>query len=175
MKHSSLAIAFLLAGSTLAAADPPSAKLSDSDMSVVSELHHANQAEVEMGNYALSHGTKSVKDFATMMVKDHSANDTKLIAIAKKHGMTTIPVPPVDKAEMENMTKIEGMAGMEFDRAYIDAMVDGHGKVGKMVTDAIGTVADADLKAHLTATKPVVDRHLDSAKKLQKTAAQARN
>ncbi len=175
MKHFTFAAALVLAASTFAGADTPNAKLSDSDISVVSELHHANQAEVDLGNYALSHGTKTVKDYATMIVKDHSANDAKLIAMAKKHGVTTIPAPPMDKDEMADMTKLKAMKGTDFDRAYIDAMVADHEKDIKKVTDAIGTVADPDLKAHLTATKPVLEHHLDNAKSLQKNESQAKN
>ena len=175
MKHFSLVTALLLAASSFAGADTPKAKLSDSDMSVVSELHHANQAEVDLGKYALSHGTKTVKDYATMIVKDHSANDAKLIAMAKKHGVTTIPAPPMDKAEMADMTKLEAMKGVDFDRAYVDAMVADHEKDIKVVADAISTVADPDLKAHLTATEPVLEHHLDNAKNLQKTETQAKN
>jgi putative membrane protein len=172
MKILSLVTGLLLAVSTLAAADG-NPKLSDSDMAVVSELHHANQSEVDIGNYALSHGTKTVKEYATMIVKDHAANDAKLVAMAKRHGMTKIPAPAMDKAEMDDMAKLKMMRGADFDRAYIDAMIDDHQKDIKKVSDAIGTVADADLKSHLTDTKPALEHHLDSARSLQKSAAQA--
>ncbi len=175
MKHFTFVTALVLAASTFAYADTPkNAKLSESDRSVVSELHHANQTEVDLGKYALSHGTKTVKSYATMMVKDHSANDTKLVAMAKKHGIMTIPAPPINQDEIASMRKLEDLTGTNFDRAYIDAMVQDHEQDIKMVSDAIATVSDADLKAHLTATKPVLEHHLDSAKALQRNETQAR-
>jgi putative membrane protein len=179
LKNLALLTALLLATPTLAIADDrtmktdASAKLADPDLSVVSELHHANQSEVDLGNYALAHGTKAIKDYATMIVKDHTANDAKLVALAKKHGTTKIPAPPMDKAEMDDMAKLKTMKGTDFDRAYVDAMVDGHQKNIAKVTAAIGTVANADLKSYLTDTKPALEHHLDTAKSLQSSSPQA--
>ncbi len=179
MKNLSLIAALLIAAPTLAVADDratnadANAKLSDSDIAVVTELHHANQSEVDMGKFALSHGTKAVKDYATMMVKDHSANDAKLVALAKKHGIAKIPAPPADKSEMDDMTKLKAMKGSDFDRAYVDAMVADHEKDITTVADAINSVSDTDLRDHLVDTKPVLEHHLENAKALQSAPAQA--
>ena len=179
MKRISIIAALLFTVPTLAIADDKSmktdasAKLADADVAVASELHHANQSEVDMGKYALAHGTKAVKEYATMLVKDHGVNDAKLVAMAKKHGVATIPAPAMDKSEMDDMASLKKLKGADFDRAYIDMMVADHEKDIKKVSDAIGTVANADLRAHLTDTKPALEKHLEAAKSLQKSSAQA--
>ncbi len=167
-----VAVQLAFAGDPLASPEA-SAKLSDSDLAIVSDLHHANQSEVDMGNYALTHGTKAIKDYANTLVKDHSANDAKLIALAKHHGVATIPAPPPDKAAKASMMKLETMTGASFDRAYLAMMVDDHYKNINKVTAALGTVTNADLTAHLAETKPALQRHLDDAKALQSTSTAA--
>ena len=164
--------AFAVADHTTMKSDA-TGKLTDTDMATVSELHHANMAEVDLGKYAVSHGTKAVKDYANMIVKDHAANDTKLTALAKKAGMATIPAPPADKAEMDDMMKLKMMKGADFDRAYITMMVSDHEKDIQKVSDAMAKVSNADLKSHLSDTKPVLEHHLDAAKTLQQSSAQA--
>ncbi len=177
MKSLFIATALCLATPTLAVAEDhtmkgdATAKLADADLAVASDLHHANLSEVDLGNYALAHGTKAIKDYATTIVKDHGANDAKLIALAKKQGVATIPAAPADKMEMDAMMKLKTMKGTDFDRAYIDMMVDDHEKDIKKVSDAMGTVANAGLKAQLVETKPALERHLDTAKKLQQSAS----
>jgi putative membrane protein len=165
--------AIAVADNTSTTKSDSTGKLGDADTSAISELHHANQSEVDLGKYALAHGTKTIKDYATMIVKDHSTNDTKLTALAKKAGMTKIPAPPADKAEMDDMMKLKAMKGADFDRAYISMMITDHEKDIKKVSDAMGSVSNPDLKAHLTDTKPALERHLDSAKTLQQASPQA--
>ena len=50
----------------------------------------------------------------------------------------------------------------DFDKAYVEAMVDGHKKAVKLFTDAAQNCKDPDLKAFATKTLPTLKMHLDS-------------
>jgi putative membrane protein len=184
MKHLLSVLAFsLLASATVVSADTKTtdkkvsekATVSDGDVQVMAELHHANQSEIDMATYAGTHATaRGVKDYALMIVKDHTANDKELQAVAKKKGLSVIPKPATGTKESDDaMSKLEAAKTADFDRMYIDMMVMDHQKDLGKVTNAIATIKDADVKAHFTATKPVLEKHLADAKKLQPTDTHA--
>lgn len=184
MKHLASIVAFaLFASSAVVSADTKTtdkkvsekATVPDGDVQAMAELHHANQSEIDMANYAATHATaKGVKDYALMIVKDHTANDKELQTVAKKKGLSTIPTPTTGTKEADDdMSKLKATKGADFDKAYIDMMVMDHDKDVKEVTNLIATVKDADIKAHLTSTKPVLEKHLADAKKLQTNGTHA--
>ena len=84
-------------------------------------------------------------------------------------------VTAVDSAEGKsggdaNLTKLQGLTGKEFDKAYIDNEVAYH----QTVLDAIDktlipNAQNADLKALLEKVRPAIQAHLDMAKKIQST------
>jgi len=148
-----------------------STKLADADLAVATDIHHANKGEVDMANMALKQGTKAVKDYANMMIKDHNENDKELMALGKKKGNATIADKKMDEDEMAMMKKLGALKGTAFDKAYIDGMVDGHTTVLAKLTAA--APSDSDLKSHVDTTKIAVQRHLDAAKQLQSAAPTA--
>jgi predicted outer membrane protein len=59
-----------------------------------------------------------------MMIDDHTAADTKLKEVATQQGIE-LPAQ-VDDKHADLKEKLSGKQGLEFDKAYADAMVDGH-------------------------------------------------
>ncbi len=152
------------------------ATLAEDDLNVVAHVKHVNDMEIEMGKLAKTRGTAKVKAYGATLVKDHTANNTKLVALAKKKGVTTIPkeepMTQEQKEEhqkmMDGMAKLETLKGAEFDKEFIPMMIEGHDKEVGRIDVAMASVKDPDLVAHLKATKPVVQRHADAARELQK-------
>jgi putative membrane protein len=88
---------------------------------VLGKLHHSNQKEIEMGKTAEKNGTsKEVKDFGKTLVKDHTAADKKVTALAKQEKID-LPAPMKD-----DMAAIP--AGPDFDAKFGQAMLDDHKK-----------------------------------------------
>src|ERR1700688_3319687 len=82
-------------------------------------------AEVAMGNLALQKAqSASVKDFGALMVKDHSAANEKLKALAQLKNITLPANPSV--AEMEAKSKLQVLSGQAFDKSYIKGMIQDH-------------------------------------------------
>lgn len=156
-------------------------KPTDAEMSVLAHYHHVNQNEIDMGKMAQKMGgTKGVKDYGATLVKDHTQNDKDLSAFAKKHNATIGKEMPMNeqdakdaKAQAEAMTKLRTMKGADFDREFLTMAVDGHEKELAKIDTNIGQVENPDLQMILKDFKPVLQKHADQARDLQKSNAQA--
>ena len=122
-------------------------------------------AEVEAGKLAMEKGTAAdVKTFADMMVKDHTAANQKLKALADKKNIDVS-----DDAELLDKAKamiLELRSAKSFDQAYANNQVKAHEATIEIFEDEIKHGEDAELKAFATETLPKLKAHLVEAKKL---------
>ena len=139
------------------AADPPATS------EVLGKLHQSNQKEIEMGKMAQKNGTsKEVKDFGKTLVKDHTAADKKVVALAKKEKVE-LPAPAAGAAH--DMPA----AGADFDAKFAQEMLDDHKKDVAEATSARDATNDDKLKKLLTDLVPTLQKHQDAAQKLVDT------
>jgi putative membrane protein len=115
--------------------------------------------EVELGKLAQTNGSSAaVKDFGKMMVMDHTKANTELVTLAKAKNITVPSVPGEDA--QKHIDELKAKNGAEFDKAYVDLMVDDHkediDEFGKAADDA----KDADIKALAAKTLPTLKEHL---------------
>jgi len=170
---------------TGAPSDPANktAKLSDGDAKIVAHLHHVNQMEIDVGKVAQKSGTTAVKNYGATLVTDHQSADKDLAAFATSHKLATIPAdkPQADADKQEEkdmgsqMMKLKTLKGADFDREFLNMMAAGHEKELAKIDVAIGGATDPDLQTMLKSVKPVLQRHADQARDLQKNAPQASN
>jgi putative membrane protein len=126
-------------------------------------------AEVELGNLAQQKSrNQSVKDFGAMMVKDHSAANDKLKAVAESKNIT-LPTSP-SMGQMATKTKLEVLSGDTFDKSYIKGMIKDHQDDIAEFKKEASSGQDPDAKAFAKATLPTLKTHLS---KIQSIAAQA--
>lgn len=131
----------------------------EADAKFTTQAAVGGMAEVELGKMALEKSSNpQVKEFATMMVKDHGMANTELMAIAKQKNIT-LP-STVDDEHKKKMDDLSKKSGADFDKAYVDAMVSGHKYTLKLMEDELRDAKDADLKAFATKTAPIVQSHL---------------
>nr|WP_276900130.1 DUF4142 domain-containing protein [Pedobacter kyonggii] len=131
----------------------------EADAKFTTQAAVGGMAEVELGKLALEKSSNpQVKEFATMMVKDHGMANTELMAIAKQKNIT-LP-STVDDEHKKKMDDLSKKSGADFDKAYVDAMVSGHKSTLKLMEDELRDAKDADLKAFATKTAPIVQSHL---------------
>lgn len=138
------------------------------DAKFATDAASAGMAEVAAGKLAAEKATNAqVKEFANMMVDAHKKVNEELMEIAKKKNIT-LPTAP-DEEHQKMLTELSAKTGKDFDKAYIDAMVDGHKKVESMLEDASKNCKDADLMAFATKILPDVKMHLAKAEAIQKS------
>jgi putative membrane protein len=159
------------------------AKLGDADVKTISHLHHVNQMEITLAHEALKQGTAHVKDYANTLVSDHQSADKDLTAFAKAHKLATIPADkPTTDAERQDekdmttsMAHLKTLKGADFDKAYLNMMASDHDKELTRIDVAISATSDPDLKSLLQTVKPVLQRHADQARDLQKSPQASSN
>ena len=97
-----------------------------------------------------------------MMVTDHTkANDKlKQLAMAKN-----INLPAnLNDASQKKLDELNKKTGKDFDKAYMDDMLDGHKKTVEKLQKGSTDLKDADLKNFASTTLPTVQMHQDSIK-----------
>jgi putative membrane protein len=105
---------------------------SSADQEFVRDVSRANAAEIELSRLAAERSSfPDVKRFAQMMVDDHTAAGAKLAGVATQN---SIEAPAdLDEAHRSLSEKLSARQGLDFDRDYIDAMIDDHqGLVDKL-------------------------------------------
>lgn len=117
--------------------------------------------EVELGNLAQQKAnSQAVKNFGKMMVDDHTKANDNLKTIATQKN---IDLPPtITDDQRKDIDKLSKKSGANFDKAYVDMMVDDHKKDIAAFKKAEGDVSDNDLKNFITNTLPTLQKHLDA-------------
>lgn len=166
---------------------------SSADRDFIQHMMADGDAEVQLGKMAEQRASSpAVKRFAAMMVADHTKAGASLKKIAAEYNVQ--PDPSKQDDHKSTMDKLSKLRGADFDREYMNAMVDDH-------QDAIGDLkkhVDVDNSAKGTAgtnnhsavdqnvkpekaddhveysinqwsamTLPTVEHHLDEAKQIQ--------
>ncbi len=145
----------------------PSASHGSGDHAFAMRAGQANFAEVELGKLALQKSMNDdVKTFAQMMIDDHGKALDELKGIAGKKNVTLPTALDADHQKLSD--RLSKLSGAAFDRAYIQAMVDGHKKVAADVRKESQSGSDAELKAWAAKVLPTVEAHLKQAETINK-------
>lgn len=124
-------------------------------------------AEVELSKLAQERALNPrVKNFAEMMVNDHSAANNDLKTIAREKN---VMLPENLGKHQDHLEDLSKKKGAEFDKAYMKMMVNDH----KDVVDEFEKVAqngtDPDVKTFASQKLPTLRKHLDSAKAINQS------
>ena len=140
--------------------------VSEDDAKFLEFAADGGMTEVEASKLAQSMGTsKQVKEFGDQMIKDHTAagNELKSLAATKN---VTLPAT-VGEDHQKAINELSNKKGADFDKAYVNMMVDDHQKTVDKFKDASENCKDADIKAFATKTLPTLQGHLDHVKALK--------
>jgi putative membrane protein len=145
----------------------------EGDLDVVTKVHQANQKEIEMAQMALDKAeSPRVKAYARKLLNEHQAADKKLMTYADKKkldlgkveqpatGTTAAPKADSDAHALVNAT------GAEFDRQFINMMLEEHDKAIDLVKSAKDSVTDQQLRTFLTGVLPKLEQHRKMAREL---------
>jgi putative membrane protein len=146
---------FLVAISIIATSGFAHAQAGLNDLEMAHSAYTADVIDIEYAKIALSRTkNKEVKEFAELMIRDHSAvNDgagkllKKLNVEAKDNDFSKALRASADKKEAE----LNGLSGEAFDKAYAANELAYHQTVNKVVGETfIPAVSNPDLKAFLS-------------------------
>ena len=143
------------------------------DRDFINDQLEDGRAEINLGKIAAQRATHpQVKQFAQMMVRDHqmAGEELRQLATQAKVELNTAAEPDGDHKDAQE--EFAELKGREFDRKYIDMMVNEH----EEMVNEVEKQADSDnvaVKGWATKTLPKVRQHLEQAKQLQQTLQQA--
>jgi putative membrane protein len=174
---SSFAIGMLLATTAYAQSSTSSTSSSAqagalSDPQIAAIVVAADNADINAGKLASSKASNAdVKAFANRMVADHTSVNKSASALAAK-----LKISPEESATSKSLKddgesalkKLKGLSGSEFDKAYVDNEVTLHQKVLDSIDKTLlPNAKNPELKSLITQTRPVIEDHLQHAKKIQ--------
>jgi putative membrane protein len=136
------------------------------DAGVIDRVARDGRAEVELGQLASQKAaTPEVKAFAQRLVTDHTKANERLMSIAQSERVS--PPTGVDQEHIALRSKLEGLSGSSFDRAFVQAQIDGHKKDIQYLQKEANAVKDAKLKTFIQQTLPVMQQHLQMAHQIE--------
>jgi putative membrane protein len=128
-------------------------------------------AEVALGRLVEDRATTpQVKEFGQMMVSEHQKAGAELKEIASKHN---IAIESKEHSEHNDLReRLSKLSGAEFDREYIEAMVDDHEKAVNDVEKKAENADNPEIRQWASKTLPTLRQHLERAKQIQQTLEQ---
>ena len=169
---------------------PPTSGAMDlptTEAGVVELFRTIDNGEIEAGQLAKTKASNAkVKSFAQSMVTDHSNGLKKLdrIKTGLESGTTTMTpetspiVTTLQSKHQETMSRLQSLSGAEFDRAYMDEMVNAHQQVLDLVRQlqssaqsaqwsSTDTTKAGSVAQYLNQKVSGVEKHLDRARTVQ--------
>jgi putative membrane protein len=141
----------------------PGAPLTDAQIAAVTDA--VNTAEIEQAQLAQSKSTNAqVQSFASMMIEHHGQAKRKqtTLGIAEAESALSLKLAAETRTTLE---QLEQKSGSEFDRAYLQAQIDGHQKVLNAIDQQLLPDAkNEQLKSYLEELRPQVAAHLERAR-----------
>ena len=143
------------------------------DATIIAIFDAANTADIETGSLAVERGaSKEVRDFGSMLVRDHQQVRQQGRDLAKKLGVT--PTPPKDDQAAKNhaaaMARLRGLRGAAFDRAFLQHEAAFHKAVIDAVTSTLlPAIQNAELRTLVTRVAPAFEAHMLAAQNLERT------
>jgi putative membrane protein len=137
------------------------------DQQFVNFAAQTDMMEANLGQLAAAQASaEGVKDYAQMLVADHTNDYTQLSMVASK---ANVDIPKgLDAAHDKMIAPFKKLKGVAFDRRYIQDMIAGHTKATQLYTKEASDAQSADLKAYASQTLPTLQKHLEAAKSLAK-------
>lgn len=138
------------------------------DQQFVDFAAQTDMVEANLGQMAQSVGdAQAVKDYGQMLATDHTNDFHQLYTVA--HGANLNMPDAIDKEHNKAMIDpFQKLKGAAFDHKYAHEMVAGHTKAIEVYKKEAADAQNAALKAYAEQTLPVLQKHLDGAKGLEK-------
>jgi putative membrane protein len=138
----------------------------DVDRNFVEDTLTSGAKEIELSRLAEDKASNAdVKAFAQQLIRDHQqANDGLRRAMTQQ--TANITANPEDVQDARD--RLADLSGEEFDREYIDMMVEDHEQAVRRVEDRMNASGgDAQIQQWASSTLPKLRQHLERARQIQ--------
>jgi putative membrane protein len=150
------------------------AVLNDTDRKFLDNAVSGNITEQNIGRLVLQRSqNKDVKDYAQMLVDDHTKNLRKVVDLMNQKGLPQAKGLP--EVKREALGKLDGLSGLALDQEFVTMMVQEHEKDIAEYRQAMNATQDEDVKYYVMHTLPMLQEHLQKAQQLQEKLATGSN
>lgn len=144
----------------------PGQKASRKDRNFIEDAIAGNLAEIQLGQIAQQRAQNPmVRDFAGMMINDHTPARQQLMTMASQYGAT--PPTELDFMHRRMDKKLRKAEANEFDEMYIKGQVKDHKKMVELMEDQMKDGENEELKRFASEQLPKVREHLVMAQRLE--------
>jgi putative membrane protein len=117
---------------------------------------------------AASGASTEVKKFAAEMITAHTASTAKIKTAAAAASPAITPDATLTEDQNEDLAKLKGLKGADFDTAYVDGQIDAHEDALSLMQGYAKDGEVASLKTAAGEIAPTVSKHLEMVKMLKK-------
>lgn len=138
------------------------------DQQFVDFAAQTDMVEANLGQLAgTAAAAQPIKDYAQMLVTDHTADYKQLGDVAKQANLN-LP-NAIDEEHNKVIAPFEKLKGAAFDKKYEADMVAGHTKAIQIYQKEANDAQNPALKSYASGTLTALQKHLDGAKDLGKS------
>lgn len=142
------------------------AEFSSDDKSFLKDAAEGGNAEIAIANLALKKTARlDIKAFAHLIISDHEKANEQLKSIAAAN-QTEMPSGMGLKYTAQK-ARLEALAERDFEKRYVNAMVDDHKAAIAVFEKEVQYGSDPDLKKLASMTLPTLKQHLSMASTIQ--------
>lgn len=124
--------------------------------------------EIESSKIALQRSKNpEVKAFAQMMIDAHTRTTADLKTAIAGSGLGLTPPSVLPNDRLSDLTDLTNKSAEDFDKAYMDAQVEGHQAALDLMTRYAQDGDNPTLKAAAATMAPIIQQHLDKATALR--------
>lgn len=139
------------------------AKATAKDRNFMIQAAQGGMAEVQMAQLALKKtSSQKVRDFAQMMVKDHSDLNAKLTPMATQMGVS-LPTR-LSSADAGALSRLSRQSGSAFDRSYMATQKSAHTKAMALFQEAGSQADNGGLRAFFDQNAAIIANHMEMMK-----------
>jgi len=110
--------------------------------------------------------SQAVKDFAQMMIKEHTATTQQLQSTLQQAGLNVTPPTALDQRRQEMITQLRNASPDDFDTLYLDQQTAAHQEALDLHQGFAENGDNPQLKQLAATIAPKVRQHLDMARKM---------
>lgn len=141
---------------------------------VIGLLALAHSADSAIGSIGYAKAsTREIKDFGIMISREHMMLRRDALGMARDLGLGIgePPVPPATAPAHLRIALDSTQAGRAWDRAYLDLAIAAHEASLENFARAYAATKSPEIKTYIDRSAPIIQKHLERAKRLQQTDA----
>lgn len=147
------------------ASDMTTHGVGNGDRQFLQQAANDGAAEVSLAQLALTQAsTQQTRQLAQQLLDDHMQIDRELVTLANLKQDAEPANPPAAANDMRQ--QLEGLHGNDFDRAYVNDMVQSHQRAIELFAKTARNSTDPDIRLFAQTKLPILQHHLALAREL---------